>query len=211
MKADPSHESSGKSNSGTRVSNNYNSGNRSNSKNNDNGHKCQKGCINNEDPCPVHPNSKHTWGDCRANHYGSNYKQDKPKDDNTTKKKDGFAIDTMEHDNFVVDHALNHAGSPGEGTNNHGCFIVETMLDLDNYLTSDYVSSVPQNKDADTNYMSEVFDKTTEECFALGIAPNEIIASNSNNSDLFNLEAKKQFAPIGLMSVDSITSTQSTL
>ncbi|KAG7343337.1 hypothetical protein IV203_021282 [Nitzschia inconspicua] len=34
-----------------------------------NGNKKQKGRISDEDPCPVHPGSKHTWGQCNANRF----------------------------------------------------------------------------------------------------------------------------------------------
>lgn len=47
------------------------------SNNNNNKVNNKRNRINPDDPCPVHPNDNHTWGQCRANAYGEDPKGDK--------------------------------------------------------------------------------------------------------------------------------------
>ena len=60
--------------------------------------KRQKGRISDDDPCPIHPNGNHTWGECRCNHFGKAYKkgffdkdQKKTNGNKDKKKMDNFA------------------------------------------------------------------------------------------------------------------------
>lgn len=54
---------SGGNNSGNQ---NQNGSNRSNNRSERSNNR-----VSNDDPCPVHPNSNHTWGQCRANRFGN--------------------------------------------------------------------------------------------------------------------------------------------
>ena len=53
---------------------NSNSSNRSgNRRDNNNNNANNNNRIRNEDPCPLPGHGNHTWGNCRYNHFGSNY------------------------------------------------------------------------------------------------------------------------------------------
>ncbi|KAG7343342.1 hypothetical protein IV203_021287 [Nitzschia inconspicua] len=103
------------------------------------GNKTQKGRVADDDTCPVHPGSKHTWGQCNANRFNStsdtskgsknklkNKNQGKSKDQSKTNDpsdpSDGFSNDVIPDDFY------------SKGNTAHGCFVVEQMVNLDSYL-----------------------------------------------------------------------------
>ncbi|KAG7342244.1 hypothetical protein IV203_007336 [Nitzschia inconspicua] len=71
--------------------------------------KRQKGRVTDDDPCPIHPGSGHTWGDCRANRYSKATTKSCRNSGKTKDKADKSA------DNFVADViSRDHANSSGE-------------------------------------------------------------------------------------------------
>ena len=94
--------------------------------------------VDDGDSCPVHPGSKHTWGECRLNVNNSNKK---PRN-NTTPSDGKRSRDTYEKkDNMIVEPDQLHGEKADEGTDATSCFIVETMVDLDAHLTVHTTSS----------------------------------------------------------------------
>ncbi|KAG7361979.1 hypothetical protein IV203_025645 [Nitzschia inconspicua] len=134
------------------------------------------------------------WGDCRANRYSKATTKSSRNSGKTKDKADKSA------DNFVADViSRDHANSSGEGIGNNCCFIVEQMVNIDNYLTSNYVASVHQNP-TDGTYLCDAFNQAMEDCVALGIADDDILY----NVESFNSQLNKQLSPILLMTVDTI-------
>lgn len=175
--------------------------------------KKQKGRIDDDAPCPVHPGGNHTWGECRCNAYNksrqSDYKYNKPSPKDNTKashpqekKKDSYANEMST--NTPLEEGMN---------NNVDCIPVVNMIDLDTFLTSTSTfcscrseaslgCQCMKSKELDT-FICESFQMTVEDLFANGIE-NE---NTSNiNQQLFPPDVMR---PIGLMLVDTIQSFSS--
>jgi hypothetical protein len=163
-------------------------------KNSSQQNKRQKGRISDDDPCPVHPGSNHNWGECRANHFGKQNKKEIPGSNK------GNSKDKKKADHFVATVVDNDPpnNSSGEGTDTHGCFIVETMVQLDKHLTSNFIAELQTNEYRD-HYVSAAYCTALEDCFAIGIDNNEIVSSNSTPFTHHSL-----LAPIGIMTVQTI-------
>ncbi|KAG7340304.1 reverse transcriptase RNA-dependent DNA polymerase [Nitzschia inconspicua] len=151
-------------------------------------HKRQNGHVANDAPCPVHPGSSHTWNDCRANHFGKHYKTNptstQPPKNKSDKPTDGYVADC-----------------PNSGMQANGCFIVEQLVELDMYLTSEYVDSVYQHTILDFINIDEALLRAAEDCFALGI-DNPQIHIDINQS--LDNQLGQQLSPVMIALVDDV-------
>ncbi|KAG7345532.1 hypothetical protein IV203_033063 [Nitzschia inconspicua] len=120
--------------------------------------KRHKGHVADDAPCPVHPGSGHTWNDCQANHFGKHHKKGstttKPTKSNDDKPADGYVAEVVSDSNNIHSY--------GAGMQANGCFVVEKLVELDMYLTSDYVDSVYQDSMLNCVDIDEAFSKAAE-------------------------------------------------
>jgi hypothetical protein len=96
-----------------------------------------------DDPCPIHAGMNHTWGECYANAYNRNRQKEQgmPRDANkkANKKASKFAATAEKHADSSSDEDNSIMEIEGKILQS-SCFTIETMLQLDNYLTSESCS-----------------------------------------------------------------------
>ena len=178
----------------TSTNNKSPSSRKNTSKSKDKKEKRQGSRVADSDPCPVHPGTAHTWGECFLNASNSNKKRrfDAKKSSSGDKKES---------------HRVDRVDSPGDTNmtdckSDVSCFIVESMVDLDTILTShlftdSFEKEYQQRLDT---YLCESFNMTVEDCFTSGVTFNENSASNIvSHSDCIT-----SLCPIGIMIADSI-------
>jgi hypothetical protein len=160
-----------------------------------------RGGPRNDDPCPVHAYGEHTWGSCRRNADNVNRRSRntsgndaKPTPDShysnkATVTKTKVAAVAQQQDNAPMET---------EGTTLNFCFTVDSMIQLDEYLTSESCSC--EQIELSTSLCAS-FYATLEECFASGEECTEIttpvVFSNPVNPN-------PKLRPIGMMTIGSI-------
>jgi hypothetical protein len=155
--------------------------------------------ITSDDPCPIHAGMNHTWGECYANAYNPKRQQKdqgKSQDANKKAKANKFAATAEKHAEASSDEDSSLMETEGK-ISQSSCFTVETMVQLDNHLTSESCSC--EQIELNTN-ACESFYLTLEECFASGEDNYENNPSVLSKPVTGNLKLR----PIGMMTVGSI-------
>ena len=136
----------------------------SSNSNTDNKPKMSGARITDDTPCPVHPGSSHTWGQCflnkhnpRSSSHGEHNKR--PKTSNQSKdKKDHYMAEQGTKDSTIeIDDA-----SDGSGKEPCSSFTVETVVDYESFLTSE----IEQNES--TSSALDVFMTIYEDVYSTG-------------------------------------------
>jgi hypothetical protein len=144
--------------------------------------------------CPLHPNGTHTWGQCRTRTQVS-----KPgtsggeKDKSQQKKAQSFAA--------VCDEKAD-ASSGEEGESFFDRSVVDTMVQLDEYLTSEACMCTSQDRDGEDTQVLQAFCIAMEDSYAAGTETAPIDREEIESSSI-NVR-RTSLLPIGIMTVETI-------
>jgi len=156
--------------------------------------KKQVSRIADNDSCPVHPGTAHTWGECFLNANNPNKKRRfDTKKPSSGDRKESHRVDLVDSSGDT-----NMADCPSVVS----CFMVESMVDLDTILASHFFtdSFEQEYQEMLDTYWYESFHMTVEDCFTSGVALAEISFDNTiNHSSMI-----PSHCPIGIMLAESI-------
>lgn len=126
--------------------------------------------VRNSDPCPVHPNGNHTWGECRANRYSNEQQQNRgqqqPSNRNNNNTNSNNNHKRNLHHNQQQDSNTNNSNNGNNNADNgnnasqrnathdshHYCFDLQTM-------TNSNVESLFYNNTVQETFEIEHYDE----------------------------------------------------
>jgi hypothetical protein len=137
------------------------------------------------DPCPMYPNASHTRGECRGlkrNHNNKLNSAGRPSEKSKLKEANIYPA--------VVADPVEPTAPEGTST----CFTVETIVQFDDYLTSNNTSSLIQPDLPAHESVLDSFHMEIESCLAVGENSTEIASTRT-------LIKTNNMLPIGIMTV----------
>lgn len=143
--------------------------------------------------CPLHPNGTHTWGECRTRTKGPS--KEIKGDDKGKKKAQSFVAMCQD------DKAETLSGE--EGTTLPESDVLDTLLQLDEYLTSDALAFTSQDRecDDDDTQVFKAFCMAMEDSNATGMETSPL---QRNEIISFSKESNSSLLPIGIMTVETM-------
>ena len=178
--------------SAKRKANGRGNGEQPTPKKNKQGKKKEKRSLTDDSPCPIHGKG-HTWGECRARERKPQNQSNR--NDKGKKKAESFLTETT-----IVP-------SDDAGMSLPDCFVVDTMVQLDDHLTSELIASFRQDIESEDTTVFEAFITAAEDSHAIGI--HNTIGKGHDESSRTNVP-KTNLLPIGIMTVATINSCKVT-